>query len=261
MELLSQSWPVVIAGFFAGFVDAIGGGGGLISVPAFLAVGVPYPLLLGTNKGMAATGASVAAIRYARAGIMPKARKLTWFVLAGSAILAGAIGAAISELPIVLENLKYLVPILLVAVMAYLLKRWFWDERYGSVAVEKRSELVMESVPTQVGVATIAGYDGVFGPGAGTFFLSFLEKRGLGTVQAIAATKVFNLGSNIGALAFFASTSRVLWPVALMAAIGFMGGNYVGSGIVLQRGKSVVRLTVIVATSLLLVKQAWSAWN
>lgn len=257
-----QLIPVLGAGFLAGLIDSIGGGGGLISVPAFLAAGVPPVLLLGTNKSMAGTGSGVAVFRYARAGLLPRMPKRDWIALVLISVVCGALGAAISTLPWFLDHLRIWIPVLLLAVMFFLVKRWFWDERRvkGSEIFHGTTQDLqpLRNPWTRAAIGGIAGYDGLFGPGTGTFFLSFLERCGLRTLNANAVTKVLNLGSNAGALLYFGLHGRVLWPMGLAAAGTFMLGNYIGSGLVLRSGQVLVRVTVVVMTSLVLIKYAWS---
>lgn len=258
MPDLIQHWPLFLSAFAAGFVDSIGGGGGLISIPAFLAAGVPYPLLLGTNKAMAGFGSIVAVTRYARAGLLPSLGMRTWAPLLVIACGAGAMGALISTLPFVLQNLRFLIPVLLFSVMAYLVRKWFWKGPAEALRGASRisDEVRFQDPLNRAGIGLIAGYDGLFGPGTGTFFLSFLERSGMETVRANAVTKVLNLGSNLGALVFFAVHSRILWPVGLACAVTFMAGNYTGAGLVLKKGQALVRVTVVAMTLLMFLKYA-----
>src|SRR5581483_4258531 len=98
-----------------------------------------------------------------------------------------------------------IVPFLLIAVMVFLANRWFWTGR------QRPERHKIGKLQTASMIGAIAGYDGILGPGAGTFFLSYFEKIGFKTVEANAMTKVFNLSSNLGALIYFASTSHVIW--------------------------------------------------
>lgn len=246
----------------AGVVDAIAGGGGLVSVPAFLAAGVPIPLLLGTNKLMACVGSTVALYRYQRGGLIPRLSRRTWLVLITTSIGFSALGALISQLPWVLDRLRILIPILLLSVMAFLVRRWFFSDKEERGSRQdpdsERSLGAGSPLSTRAWVSAISAYDGLFGPGTGTFFLSMLESRGFTTMTANALTKVFNVSSNIGALVFFIVQGKLLWGVGLSAAAAYMVGNYVGSGLVLKRGEALVRLTVLTMTSLMLLKYAWS---
>ena len=247
---------LLTAGFVAGLVDAMGGGGGLISVPAFLAAGVPPTWVLGTNKAMAFSGGLVSLIRYARAGFMPKFPRREWIMLITLCVVTSAMGAAVSTLPAVVENIKAWLPVMLVAVMAFLSKRWIYDEIQHKIRKTKpiQRDPKAPTHGTRAAVGAIACYDGLFGPGAGSFFLTYLEKHGYKTVTANALTKVLNLSSNVGALAWFAISGRILWLTGLLMACAFMAGNFLGSGIVIKRGPGWVRVLVLTSTTLLLVK-------
>lgn len=258
-----ESIVLLLSAAAAGVVDAIAGGGGLISIPAFLTAGVPIPLLLGTNKCMACVGSTVALWRYQRGGLMPRLAPRTWALLIAMSIGFSTIGALVSQLPWVLERLRFLIPLLLVSVMAFLVHRWFLASRGGL-----RSELNAPDAEAVLGpgatpgtrgwIAAISTYDGLFGPGTGTFFLSMLESRGFSTMTANALTKAFNVSSNMGALVYFVVQGKVLWATGLSAAAAYMVGNYVGSGLVLKRGQGLVRITVLTMTSLMLLRYAWS---
>lgn len=246
----------------AGTVDSIGGGGGLISVPAFLAAGVPPFFLLGTNKSMATAGACVAAFRYGRSGLLPRLTGPAWTLLIGLAIVGGGVGALVSQLPLVVDNLRFLVPVLLSAVMFFLAYRWFIEKK----ATDSGRVLpgALDPAPVLRGhlsrgmIALIGLYDGLFGPGTGTFYLSYFEKRGIETLTGNAITKVFNLSSNIGALLVFAFRERIDWHTGMIAAGSYMVGNWLGSGLALQRGQRLIRVTVLIVTGLMLVRTAWS---
>lgn len=252
--LMLEHWPLLTSLFLAGVVDSIGGGGGLISVPALITAQVPLPLLLGTNKSLAAPGAAVSLFRYARAGLLPVISRpsLFFFILLGA--LGGFSGAVIAQLPWVVRNLRFLIPILLVFVIAYLTKRWFFNR--GCRPLESHLLHSHESRLASFGIAT---YDGVFGPGTGSFFLSYFERAGLPTLSASAFTKVLNLSSNLGALLFFTWKGAVLWPVGFSGAGVMILGNYVGSGLALKKGQSLVRATVLIMSSLMLFKYAWAS--
>lgn len=267
--LFSYAWPLFIAAALAGFVDSIGGGGGLITVPTLLGLGIPPSLLLGTNKCLATLGSLPAVIRYARAGLLPRLHGGVWVVLFLAAALVAALGARASQNPWVLEHLPVLVPCLLFLVMAFMLKRWFWDEpRQRLRGTRERHDFESESRiqaklfhPAALGATLgIAGYDGLLGPGTGSFFMSLFEHLGLRTLTANAITKIFNLASNIGALLWFASQGRLIWSLGIGAACFYLCGSYCGSGLVLRRGQNLIRVVVIVTSSGLLLKQLWRLW-
>lgn len=261
-DALIVFWPVLVASAMAGFVDSIGGGGGLLTVPALLSAGVPAPMLLGTNKGIAALGSTAALTRYARAGLMPAFTRAEWIWSCALIVCMAALGAGVSTLPWVLENLRVLVPILQMAVLAFLAKRWFFSPRtHRTLEAGSPTPPRLRSASTWSAAAAVGGYDGLFGPGTGTFFLSLFERAGLPTINANALTKVFNFSSNVGALIVFALLGRVIWPLSLCGAALYLLGNYLGAGVVIRNGQAVVRAVVIVTSLALLGRSLWTTFS
>lgn len=261
-------WPLFVAALAAGLVDSIGGGGGLITVPTLLNIGVPAPLLLGTNKSLSTMGSLPALYRYARAGLLPRLPLRFWLFLALSCAVFAAAGAFLSQQAAFLAQIGLLIPLLLGAVMIFMLKRWFWDERrkkavstLGPEDVEQRPEDKLMHPKPVLGIFSIAAYDGLFGPGTGTFFLSWMEGFGVRTITANAMTKVFNFSSNVGALICFALQGRVVWQLGLSAAAFYLVGNYLGAGLVLRKGQTLVRSVVLVATTLLILRSLYLYLN
>jgi uncharacterized membrane protein YfcA len=261
--LAVHAWPLFVAAAIAGLVDSIGGGGGLITIPTFLNLGVPLPLLLGSNKCVATLGSLPAVLRYRRAKLLPDLPRARWVRLFLAAALCAAGGAWLSQQKLVLDNLHFMVPILLFIVMGFMLKRWYWDERrmkriatLGPEDIDAAYpiDLALKRPMARSGIAGIALYDGLFGPGTGTFFLTLFESLGLKTISANAITKIFNLASNTGAIIWFGLHGKVIWPLGLSGAVFYLCGNYIGAGLVLRRGQGLVRAVVLLATSGLLIK-------
>lgn len=282
-DFLKFAWPCLLGAGMAGLVDSMGGGGGLISAPALLMTGIHPSFILGTNKSMSTLGSVAALVRYTRAGLLPSLPPATWLRLAFIACVAGVAGAAFSTLSFIVSNLRFLIPILLACVMLFIIKRWWWDEKKLTRAKNSFDESATRCAPstsppseptpsaraptetlvtprTQGWIGVIAGYDGVFGPGTGTFFLSLFEKAGFSTLQANAITKVFNFSSNIGALCYFSINGHVMWALGLSGAGFYLIGNYLGAGLVLKRGQGIVRVAVCTMTSLLIIKFAAENW-
>ncbi|MDB6134371.1 MAG: hypothetical protein JWM59_2614 [Verrucomicrobiales bacterium] len=240
------------AGFAGGLIDAVAGGGGLITVPALLAAGLPPQLALGTNKMQSACGTLLAVVRYARAGLLKSPGIPVAAVCSG---LAGAAGAwAVSIAPP--EVLRLVIPWLLAAVAVYtMLNRRFGQEARHAVM--------------PVGVFAIAGglllgfYDGFFGPGTGSFWtVGLVSLLGLDLRHATGYTKTVNLASNLGALALFAAHGAVHPPIAAAMIAGQLLGARLGSGLVIRRGAAFIRpvfLTVVMALTLKLLVDAWRA--
>ncbi len=245
---------VVLAAGLAGFVDAIVGGGGLVLVPALFAA---YPqvapaTLLGTNKSASVWGTAIAATQFARRV------DLQWASLAPAAVcalIASVAGAEVVQ-HIDARVLKQALPFLLVAVLAYTVARKDLGRSHKPMAPGTRRTLAAVGIGVAVGF-----YDGLFGPGAGSF-LVFLFVRVLGHdfLHASAHAKVVNVVTNAGALATFAWAGLVLWHLALALALANVAGSFIGSRLALARGAGFVRGMFIVVVSLLIAKTGYDAF-
>lgn len=244
---LPPSWValLVVGAFVAGFVDAIAGGGGVITVPALLATGLPPHLAFGTNKGQSVWGTAAALVKFARAGLIDRRRALPAFV----AGFAGSLGGAQLVLWLPPSTLRPLVLVLLVAVAAWLAVR-------GTAVVAKAPP--RHPILTAVAVAVVVGaYDGFFGPGTGTFLIA-LHARLLGDAldRASANAKVVNGASNLAALLLFASKGVVVWGIALPMAVAQVLGGIAGSHTAIRGGAPLVRRVVLVVVVVLVAKIA-----
>ena len=235
------------AAFVAGTVDAIAGGGGLITLPALLAAGLPPDLALGTNKGQSTFGSGSALAHFWRAGAVDRGRAPVAF----AAAFVGALAGARLVLALPREALRPVVLALLVAVAAALAFRPDLAEvKDGRVAPHAtlRAALI---------AGAIGCYDGFFGPGTGTFaimaYVAWLHDPMAG---ASANAKVVNFASNLAALAIFVQRGVVRWEVALpMAAAQFAGGA-LGARLTVKRGGPFVRRVVLMVVVALVVKLA-----
>jgi uncharacterized membrane protein YfcA len=236
---------LVAVAFVAGTVDAIGGGGGLLTVPALLAVGLPPHLALGTNKGQSTFGSAAALLRYARSGLIPW-RRARWLFPLG---LLGALGGARAVLLLRPELLEPLILGLLVLVAAFLAfrRRRTQGEQAAPTPVRERLALVA--------ALSIGAYDGFFGPGTGTFLIvAFVALLGLSLPQASAEAKVVNFAANVAALALFAWKGVVLWTVALpMAGAQLLAGT-LGAHLAIKGGDLWVRRVVLGVVLVLVLK-------
>lgn len=240
-----QAAFLFLAALVAGTVDAIAGGGGVITVPALLAVGLPPHLALGTNKGQSVFGSGTALFRFARAGKVSAARARWTFPLG----LLGSLGGAALVLRIKPDALRPLVLILLVAVAAFL--------AFRPPAAELRP------VPHPFHARWIAAllalvigtYDGFFGPGTGTFLIvAFVGLLGDSLGTATAEAKVVNFASNLAAVSLFWLRGTVVWPFALPMMVGqFLGGN-LGAHLAIRRGDALVRRVVLLVVVALVLK-------
>ncbi len=228
----------------AGTVDAIAGGGGLITLPALLAAGLPPAMALGTNKGQSVFGSGAALLRYARAGLVDgRVARVTF-----PAGLAGSLGGAALVLLVPPAALRPVVLVLLVVVAAVLALR--------PAAPSTPRPSAHRSLGVAVAIALVIGaYDGFFGPGTGTFLIfAFVILFGAGLREASADAKVVNFASNLAAVALFASRDLVAWKVALPMAAGQFAGGLAGAHLAVRGGDRVVRWVVLVVVFALVVK-------
>lgn len=235
------------AGLSAGFIDAVAGGGGLISVPALLWAGLPVPLTLGTNKFQSSFGTLIAVIRYSRAGLVNWRETVPTMVFSFLFAAAGALVVGSMDKAV----LKMIVPWLLLAVAAYSLL----SPRLG---LEMRRARVSAGVYA-VGAGSLLGfYDGFFGPGTGSFWtISLLTLRGLELTRATAFTKVVNLASNVASLCVFVHAGTVSYGFGLLMIAGQLVGARLGAGMVLKHGAVFVRRVFLVVVFSLTTKLLW----
>lgn len=233
--------------FLAGLVDAIGGGGGLISLPAYLLAGVPVHNAIATNKLSSACGTTLATVRFIRQGLVNW--KLTLPTIA-AAILGSALGANASMATEegVMEKILFL--ILPVVAIVVLNPKIFHDN----------AETKLQITPKRLAAAVISSflvgiYDGFYGPGTGTFLIvAFTVFARLSLRSANAQAKVINLTTNITSLTVFLLNGQVIFLLGLAAAVCNMAGNYVGSGLALSRGSRVTRPVILLVLGLLFLK-------
>ena len=236
-----------IAAAVAGFVDSIAGGGGIITLPALLAAGLPPHLALGTNKLQSSFGSLSATLRY-RAGGMLRLRDIVPGLAAtaiGAALGALAVGAVSSRL------LSLLIPIFLVCILVFMALR----PRFGLDGGTRR----LGWLPFWVSAGLALGfYDGFFGPGTGTFLIMAYVWLWRDPFDAASANaKVANFASNLAAVAVFAAKGLFFWKIALAMGCGEALGAFAGAHVTIRRGQSVVRGMVIAVSLALVARLAW----
>ena len=233
-----------IAGFFAGLVDAIAGGGGLVTVPALMAVGLPPHVALATNKGQAIFGAFASASGYWRRGAIDRARAPMAFACG----LVGSVLGAIAQLAMRPDVLRPLVLGLLVAAAVVVA----WPRK----AV--RREPIAHAVVWGALLALVLGaYDGFFGPGVGTMLIvAFVLVFGDPLTRASGNAKVVNLASNVAAFAIFASRGNILWSIALPMAAANAMGAWTGARLAVRHGDRFIRVVVLLVVAALVLKLA-----
>ncbi len=233
--------------FLAGLVDAVGGGGGLISLPAYLFSGVPAHMAIATNKLSSAAGTAVSTGRFLKNGYVPVKLSLC---AAAMALIGSAVGANISML-LPERVLRGMLLAVLPVVAFYVLKnKQMGESEKTGTRTEKQMLLIAMGVALTMGV-----YDGIYGPGTGTFLLLLLT--GLARMDlksAAGATKVINLASNVAALVTFIIHGQVYWALGLSAAAFSIAGHYLGAGLVKRNAKRVIRPVVLTVLGILFVK-------
>jgi uncharacterized protein len=239
---------------FAGFIDSLVGGGGLINIPALFTV-LPKELpatLFGTNKIASVFGTSNAAWRYMRRVQMPWRTTLPAAMAAFAFSYLGAM--AVAWLP--RELLRPLILVMLVGAAAYT----FWRKDFGAIHQPQhagRSELVYALM---LGGA-IGFYDGFFGPGAGSFLIFlFIRFFGFDFLHASAASKVVNVATNLAALGYFVPNGFYIPLAALAMAIFNVLGSIIGTHLALRHGSGFVRKVFLIVVSALIVKFAWDTF-
>jgi hypothetical protein len=251
-----------LVAFVAGFVDAIAGGGGLVTVPALLTFTPDVRLALGTNKGQAVFGSFASFVSFARAGRVNRQRAVPAFAAAlGGSLLGSRLVFAVKP-----ETLRPVVLALLVAVAVFFLVRRrrppqsavvgepLPEPAPGGLAIVRANPLVFAALVGGV----IGTYDGFFGPGTGTFLIALHTALfGDGLTEASANAKVANFASNLGAVGMFAWQRTIDWRWAMAMAVMQAAGGYVGARAAIKGGERVVRVGVLVVTVALCVRLAW----
>ena len=254
MSLPLDLLTVTLASLFAGFVDAIVGGGGLVLVPALFSV---YPAavpatLFGTNKGAAVWGTAWATVQFA------KKVQLRWAALlpAAAAALFGSLAGAWTVTLVSAGGLRRALPFVLLAVLAYTLAR----KDMGRHHLPRFSGRAEALVASAVGL-TIGFYDGFFGPGTGSFFVFlFVRLLGYDFLSASASAKLLNTATNSAALVLFAFKGHVWWHIALVMAVANVVGSLLGTRLALKHGAGFVRGVFIAVVAALILKTGYDGF-
>ncbi|WP_404824845.1 TSUP family transporter [Polynucleobacter paneuropaeus] len=240
--------------FFAGLVDAVAGGGGLIQVPALFAAypDTPPATLLATNKVSAVGGTLNAARKFLSHVSLP------WAIVL-PAIVAGFVGSmmganAVSHFPA--EPLRKALPFVLLLLLLY---TWFQPKLgeshapHGLGYIQKAKALLMG--------LTIGFYDGFFGPGTGSFLLfGFVRFFGFDFLHASTATKLVNVATNLAAILMLASLGQINWPLGFAMMLANIAGSQFGSRLAIKHGSSFVRKAFLVIVTALILKSTWNAY-
>ncbi len=231
--------------FLASFLDAIAGGGGIISLPTYLMAGLPMHMALGTNKLSASLGSFASVGRYVKNGCVNWRLALPSIVLA---LLGSTLGTRL-QLALHEKYLQYLLlAVLPVAAIVVLRQRSFREEP-GSIAPRRQAVFVL-------GASLLIGaYDGFYGPGTGTFLLLAYTNLGRMDVRTASGNvKLVNLASGIGSLVTALLYGKVFWVLGLIASVSSFAGHFLGAGLTIRNGSKIVRPVVAAALILLSVK-------
>jgi uncharacterized membrane protein YfcA len=227
---------LALAAFMAGFVDSIAGGGGLIAVPALLLAGFSPAETLGTNKLQGMFGTGSAALHYASKGQVNVKKQLPWAVLAFFACAAGALIA--TNIPG--TALRIALPFVLIAIALYFAFK-------PNLTDVDRAERISPRAFGLIVMPLIGLYDGIFGPGMGSFLmLAFISLAGYGVLKATAHTKFINFATNLGGLAAFAAVGVVSWKVGLVMGVAQFAGARLGSGLAMKNGARLIKPLLVV---------------
>ncbi|MFE4466470.1 TSUP family transporter [Oerskovia sp. NPDC056781] len=238
---------LVLAGLTAGWIDAVVGGGGLVQLPALLLVpGISPVQALATNKLASIMGTSVSATTYYRR-VGPDLRTAGPMALAA---LVGAVGGAALASKIPAELFKPIILVVLIAVAAYTIAR----PKLGHTTNLRWEGNGHRWAAAGIGLA-IGFYDGLLGPGTGTFFvISLVSILGYAFLPASALAKIANFATNAGALIFFVPYGAVLWGLGLAIGAANLLGAYIGARMAVAKGSGFVRVVFVVVVGALICK-------
>lgn len=233
--------------FCAGFVDAVAGGGGLISLPAYVFAGIPMHVAYGTNKFASCIGTSVASAKFFKSGNI----KIKPAILSAIGALVGsALGA---QLVILLDEkyLKYCLIVILPIVAIYLL----FNRHFGSED-DVRELSTKKLYPLAIVIGLIIGaYDGFFGPGTGTFLvIAFTTLCGFNMITASGNAKIVNLASNLAAVIVYLINGKVAFAIGIPAAVCSVAGNYLGAHLAIKNGSKFIKPIIIIVIAMLFMK-------
>ncbi len=251
IETYGMMWLIVCPlVFLAGFVDAVAGGGGMISLPSYTFAGIPIHLAAGTNKFAMSLGTGSAMVTFMKSG---KVHMKTGLVAALGALIGSPLGAKLQlAMPENVVNMMMLIVLPCVAI---------YTAMHRNIGMEENSFTEPEVFDAVFGVKTfligfiIGAYDGLIGPGTGTFLiLGFSTILGFDLLISSGCAKIVNFTSNIAALAVYIIEGKVLYAVGIPAALCAIGGNRLGAHVAVRGGAKIVRYLVFIVLGMMIVK-------
>jgi hypothetical protein len=238
---------LILAAFSAGLVDAIAGGGGLIQLPALL-IGLPQAStveVLGTNKVASIFGTSASAVMYRRS-VKTDTRFLATMAIPA---FVGSVLGALSASVIPAQSMRPIVFILLVIVAIYT-----WKKPDLGVIEKLRHDAKKRFSISAIAGLVIGFYDGIFGPGTGSFLMLTLIYLGFAFLSASAIAKVVNVSTNLGAIVVFGFHGAIIWQVALVLAVSNISGGLLGAKLAIRGGSTLIRKVFLLVTLALILK-------
>lgn len=256
VSLASWSLAALLAlAFFAGFVDSVIGGGGLIQVPALLVFlpAAPVATIFGTNKIVSLAGTSVALAKISRAVDIP------WKTVLPAALVA-AVFAFLGARAVTMIDPKLLKPIILLLLIGVAIYT-FMRKDFGSLHQPKFTQSHEQLVAILVGVV-LGFYEGFFGPGTGSFLIfAFVGLMGFNFLTASASAKVVNITTNIAATAWFAWSGNILYKLAIPMALCNITGAWVGAHLAVNRGSGFLRVFFLCVITALMCRFGWDIYT
>ncbi|MEW9550996.1 sulfite exporter TauE/SafE family protein [Nonomuraea sp. NPDC050783] len=247
---LEQVLVLLAAAAGAGWIDAVVGGGGLVQLPAIMITGLPTVEAMATNKLSSVFGTASAAVAYARSTKFDRRVALPGAALA---VLSAGLGAWAAA-SVSTEVLRPAVMVVLLGVAAFVTLR----PSLGAVPrPQLRTDRRVVAAVSVAGVG-IAFYDGIMGPGTGTFLIiAFTTILGLDFVSASASAKIINVGTNVGALLVFGAQGHLQWGLGLGMAVCNVAGAQLGARMALKRGAAFVRIVLLCVVVAMVARLAW----
>lgn len=234
--------------FLGGFVDAIAGGGGLISLPAYMLVGLNPVDAIGTNKFSASCGTFVATMRYSRCGFIHWRELIPAIV---TALIGSWFGA---RLALLVENdIFKVIMLVILPITAFFVLNKRTLSKYRCPYNVGKTNAIIALLALMMGL-----YDGFYGPGTGTFLMLMLICIARITMQeAVGATKVINLSTNLASLSVYLVHGKVLFPLALVAAVFGIAGNFIGARYFTRKGAGFVKPIIVAVLTIFFCKLCW----
>lgn len=232
--------------FLAGFIDAIAGGGGLISLPAYILAGIPMHGAVATNKLSSSTGTMISTLRLCRHS------KIDGKLIIPAVVLAMTGAATGSQLSLLVNEriLKQILLVVLPVTAFFVLRKNAFVAETEVTCNRKKTMLICWLAATLIGA-----YDGFYGPGTGTFYMIvFLGMAHLSAMDAAVNTKILNLTSNVTSLVVFLWHGECYMLLGLVASLFSIAGHYIGSGMVMKNGTKIIRPVILAVLVLLFIK-------